>query len=78
MCKITLTYGDHACPTREEKLRKLKVFWVRSMVKGWLKRKNVHEGGYIFQFTNQEIKFKKGSSAKSHACTIPKTNLTCM
>ena len=43
---------------REEKIRKLEVFWIaclRSMVKGGWKLKNVDEGEYSFQYTNQQV-----------------------
>ena len=53
-----LTYGIQVWPPREEKIRKLEVFWIgclRSTVKGGWKRKNVDEGEYSFQHTNQQI-----------------------
>ena len=53
-----LTYGVQAWPPREEKIRKLEVFWIgclRSMVKGGWKHKNVDEGEYSFQYTNQQV-----------------------
>ena len=53
-----LTYRIQAWPPREEKTRKLEVFWIgclRSMVKGAWKRKNVDEGEHSSQYTNQEV-----------------------
>ncbi len=42
-----LAFGVQAWPPREEKIRKLEVFWIgclRSMVKSGLKCRNVDEG----------------------------------
>ena len=53
-----LTYGVKGWPPREEKIRNLEVFWIgclSSMVKDGWRRKNINEGDYSLQYTNQEV-----------------------